>query len=1058
VALPLYLNQTNPKSIELIRFDLEGGLNETITISSSQVKRLQRDAEKAAHHVPSDALVLHLPVKKKGLYRLHKVIDETKLEVQGRTSEAMVVACPTARIKSSRPDRCRGDLSDLLIEVEGAPPLKVKYRKTVNGEDRDVSYQSIQPEDFVSPMARQHGVGPLVLYNEADLAYVQSYRISVPLNETLSQSGRWSYSIEKVTDALGNSVTYAIPDDNADRPRSKTSNLDSIMVHDRPMIALQGYDVQRPLRIAKNEVTSLPVRYGSTGKTNAADTKHVVRYLFTAYEKLLPNGEHNAEATIIEDVSIKNTHEKPTIYKPGLYTLLSVSTSYCEGEVLEPTSFLLVNPPEPNLSIVSEQISDKCAGSPIGLRIGLEFVGTPPFNIQYSIKRKDERHQQVNFANFDGSRGQLELKPEAAGHYTYTFNEIGDAVYKGQALKNLVLQQDVKPAVSAHFASASPKTRICIDESVSFKVQLQGEGPWTLEYEIAHGGKRSKQTIRDIQSETYTIKTAPLSNGGEYTLALASVTDKMGCKEKLQQDAKISVRLQKPKAAFGHIEGKRTVRTLEGKHVDIPLRLSGEAPWTIEYRRSDEPPDSVRTKKVSAANDFLGTRDPGKYEIIKVQDAVCPGSVDETANLFEVTWISRPQINVPESSLMKNNDGKYTRHEVCEGQEDAVDVFFTGRPPYDVKYQEHMKPEHGSKSLRNKQLNVPLQSAQIKMDTAQAGLYEYTFSELGDYNYDHDPKKHNALIIRQAVHPRPSAAFGKPGKAYSFCQGDVSSSSEDHIPVSLSGKPPFTLDVEVKNHLKASRGHTITFPNIETTTYDMRIPHDYLQPGNSALTLRRVRDANGCERTLDVASAPRVLISVHDPPSITSLEPDRMHYCVGDRITFALAGAAPFNVFYTFEGKAKKAAAQGSTFRRIAETAGNFTITGLQDAASACLGGKSAITKLIHDMPTVRVSKGRESRVDIHAGGEAEILFEFGGVPPFEFTFTRSENIDGKNGAYKGAGAVLETKTLESEGKTLRIKASEEGTYEVVAVRDRYCAFARPGAEGFKARQKFLQQ
>jgi nucleoporin POM152 len=37
-------------------------------------------------------------------------------------------------------------------------------------------------------------------------------------------------------------------------------------------------------------------------------------------------------------------------------------------------------------------------------------------------------------------------------------------------------------------------------------------------------------------------------------------------------------------------------------------------------------------------------------------------------------------------------------------------------------------------------------------------------------------------------------------------------------------------------------------------------------------------------------------------------------------------------------------------------------------------------------MPTVKISKGKTSVVDIHEGGDVEILFEFTGTPPFEFT------------------------------------------------------------------------
>lgn len=90
----------------------------------------------------------------------------------------------------------------------------------------------------------------------------------------------------------------------------------------------------------------------------------------------------------------------------------------------------------------------------------------------------------------------------------------------------------------------------------------------------------------------------------------------------------------------------------------------------------------------------------------------------------------------------------------------------------------------------------------------------------------------------------------------------------------------------------------------------------------------------------------------------------------------------------------------------------------------------------------MRVSKGHDTRVDIHEGGEAEILFEFEGSPPFEFTWTRSSLEDRRTGR---KAQVLETRTAVSEEHSLRIRASEEGAYEVVAVRDRWCGVSKVG-------------
>jgi nucleoporin POM152 len=179
-----------------------------------------------------------------------------------------------------------------------------------------------------------------------------------------------------------------------------------------------------------------------------------------------------------------------------------------------------------------------------------------------------------------------------------------------------------------------------------------------------------------------------------------------------------------------------------------------------------------------------------------------------------------------------------------------------------------------------------------------------------------------------------------------------------------------------------------------------------------------------------------------------------MDNCVGDRLNFALSGTAPFSVFYTFEGVERKATSQTTTFRRLAEKPGTFTITGVQDSASSCRSSTN-LEKRIHGMPSVRVSKGKDSYVDIHEGGEAEILFEFGGSPPFEFTYTRSSNTDkkGKN----SRGVVLDMRSEISDEHSMRIAAHEEGTYEVVAIKDRYCAYSRPGVKvGEKSGQKKL--
>jgi len=289
------------------------------------------------------------------------------------------------------------------------------------------------------------------------------------------------------------------------------------------------------------------------------------------------------------------------------------------------------------------------------------------------------------------------------------------------------------------------------------------------------------------------------------------------------------------------------------------------------------------------------------------------------------------------------------------------------------------------------------------------------------------------LVVQQKVHARPSANFVNAGKSYSYCKEEES--GDEVIPITLVGTLPFSLEVGIRHHATA-KPEIVTVPNIETRHYNFHIPHGVLALGTHTVTLRKVQDSNGCQRVTEF-DGPKVHVNVVDIPSIHPME-TRTDYCVGDRISYTLAGTPPFNVFYSFEGVDLKATASTTEFRRVAERPGNFTITAVSDKASTdSCRARTKISKIIHEMPSVRISKGIVSEVDIHEGGVADIFFEFSGTPPFEFTYTRSTN------AAKGKKpVVLDTKNDISHEYTKSIKASQEGTYEVISIRDQYCGFS----------------
>lgn len=1034
--LPIVINATNPIAMEIIRIDLETSANETLSISKSQIKQMHKDASRMLSYSDdiNEPKTLYFPVKKPGLYILAKVLDESNLEVsRKRLAHTVVVSCPKAAILPSPADLCSGELSNVELLVTGTPPLRVKYRKTVNKAAQDATFESIQPEDLVSPLMKQDRTA-LSIPNHVDVSWARTRDVKVPLSESLVIPGKWAYAIEEVSDGFGNTVQYTHRDQEQQNknPGAAPHLHQVINVHKRPSINLQGCSTQQPLKVAKGQPANLPLQFRSNNEGELAEAAHYVDYLFSPMDGTTTPGEHPV-ASIKKRAALKNPKQALLIKEPGLYTVTGISTDFCTGEVFEPASCLLQNPPEPQISITEEPLFDKCAGNPIGLRIDIDLVGTPPFDITWKSHKRGDRIHNTNVERGTGLRHQISIIPTQAGHYSYDFIEISDAVYKRVPIKNKALSQDVKPAASAKFASRE-LIATCIDEKAQFDVLLSGEAPFSVEWELVHGGKRVKHTQANITSRSTNLETGSLSDGGDYVLALVSVTDGMGCKEFLDDEARISVRHQKPKAAFGLIGGKRSTQTLEGATVALPLRLTGEYPWTLNYK---DPQGSEHTFRAADANDHIRVDSEGTYELTAVSDS-CPGVIDESAKTFEVSWVPRPEWRIASQDAMDKQGNTIVKRDVCEGDEDAVELLFKGAPPYQMSYTQSVKLDRGTASPREKDIRASVNVATIRMETSQAGNYEYKFTKMGDSNYEHSAKHFTPAIIRQKVHARPTAAFTDPGRTYGYCS--VESEGEEVIPVTLQGQPPFELEVEIK-HYGSVRPELVTYHDISSHSHTIRIPHSKLNLGKSAVSLRRVSDSRGCSRSLD-SSAPRVQISVHDAPTITPLEIQE-NYCVGDRINFGLSGVAPFNVFYTFEGASKKATiSSGNTFRRLAERPGTFVITGLQDSASNCRAS-TTIQKQIHGMPSVRVSKGKDAYVDIHEGGEAEILFEFGGTPPFEFTYTRSSNTE--KGGRKGV--VLDMKTLTSNEHSLRIHASEEGTYEVVAIKDAHCAYTKPGVK-----------
>ncbi|KAG5926133.1 hypothetical protein E4U42_003597 [Claviceps africana] len=1024
ISLPIYFNATVPAEMELIRTDLDTNKQETIKIPTREVQKFARAIRDQSSDPHAEGFNWQYVVKKPGVYRLGRVLDEYKLEVQRATKDTYVVPCPRARIRAAEStQRCIRDLSDLSLEVIGTPPLKIVYSRAVNGKNHDFRFQSLQPEGFTSPLIA--GTNVATVDGVEDFSWVRPAKVTVGLNESLTSPGEWEYSVEEVHDAFDNVVNYAKPGDDGDAAHAKGLT-QRFFVRQRPKIRMETCDLREPLKVAKGQAKELPVKFDLSGPID--QTSHEITWEFSPIDTLTKSGDHGDKSSF-HSHSAKNARDKALISQPGLYTLRSVSSGSCEGEVDEPSSCLLLNPLEPHLSIRSEDIPDKCAGNSIGLRVDLDLVGTQPFTVKYDII--SDGHVEHKSLVVPGLRSQLELIPKKAGHHKYVFKTISDAVYHGLPLSghDMVLEQEVKPAASARFIHARDVINACLDSAVEVNVALNGDPPFSLEWETVYDGKRKTERVSNLSENTFKIQTPRLIKGGEYILALSSVQDKRGCRSFLQDQIKISVRRQHPRGGFGLIEQQNHILAVEDTSLRLPLRLQGEAPWTLQYRNLNES-GTVHTKTATTANDHIVVKSRGVYEIIDVRDNHCQGAVDTQASTFRVDWFPRPEISLVETaSITKGKDG-FIKQDVCEGDIDGFEVNLKGSPPYHVSYEIRHKSAQGSTAKSPlKEFDAALSKASISMDTAKAGDYTYKFVELEDNLYSSD-KRFQPLVVQQRVNAKPAAVFSKPGQSFKYCVEQQD--HEDNIPIALTGVPPFYVEVEIK-HQSGSAPETYRIPSINLNSYSMPIPREHLRLGTQQLRIRRVRDAKGCQQKYEV-NAPTIQIQLFDAPSIYPLE-SRQDFCVGERIAYTLSGTPPFDITYDFNGR-WNAKSQTTNFRRVAEKPGDFTIVSVSDKASECRAAVN-LHKKIHPLPSVQISRGKQSRVDIHEGNEVDILFEFWGTPPFEFTYTRSTN------AKRGhRSVVLETRHDISYEHSKIIKASQEGTYEVVAIKDKFCSFS----------------
>jgi nucleoporin POM152 len=677
ISIPVRLNATEPIYIQLKRIGFDTLEESYLNFSKSDLRKLRIAPLSDVDLDGTDLTYISLPVDEPGLYRLNKVTDMSRLDVRPYPSDVLVASCPEAYFVGSEDQsqhRCIGDIDTPKLVVDGVPPLKVKYSRTVKGRESLFSVQSVQPDHFVSPLPQgsQTEAG-FVWTKGSSLDWATSRTVEVGLDTTVGVTGEWIYNVDAVEDSFGNSVNYTgIVNSRSSTKLQSSRNLSyGFTVHSRPEIRFTGCNSIDAVKLPQGRSVELPIYL----QGDVREGPYIATFERTPLEDM-PGAPQKFY------YEFQGRGERITVDEPGVYTLQNLTGRFCPGVVVESSSCLVYVPPQPTVDIAFHEIEDKCAG-PTGVRADLSLTGNPPFMVSYRILR-DGVALSTQTHEMKKSRDQIEFVPDTEGEYVYEFFTLSDDIYKGITLDGATYrkEQSIKVLAGASFAEKEYFRQCCSGDTVKLNVSLHGIPPLKLVYEVVSGNsKRVQYVASDIMGYHYQIETPPLASGGRFSISLVSVEDSRGCQTPLSdRDVVVEVRRQRPAAAFLPIDGRTSISVLEGRSVGLPLRLSGEPPWTVLYRYEGESVTQDLEAVIDKTNGHqLWIRGTGNYTLTGLKDAYCPGDITRQ-NTVEVSWIEKPSMSVvPTPSLSKVSENAFKRKDVCEGDEDAFEISLEGK-------------------------------------------------------------------------------------------------------------------------------------------------------------------------------------------------------------------------------------------------------------------------------------------------------------------------------------------------------------------------------------------
>jgi nucleoporin POM152 len=497
-------------------------------------------------------------------------------------------------------------------------------------------------------------------------------------------------------------------------------------------------------------------------------------------------------------------------------------------------------------------------------------------------------------------------------------------------------------------------------------------------------------------------------------VTLMHVEDANGCIKRLPAGTiAVDIDRRLPTARLGRTE---RVVLKEGETTEVPLRLTGRGPWSVVYSLDGARQPPV---KISQPTSELRFTAKGVYKLVSVEDEnKCGGEVD--AGEYIIDFKPRPGAALVESATIQRSGKAYRHTPMCAGEEDAVGVQFTGTAPFDISYlySGAAAREHTLKSA---------QSVGILHLPSEAGLHRYAFRSVRDANY---AKTGVDFSLHVQINARPTARISRPNRL-TLCRD---SPLNTDAKVRLTGAAPFSLTLGVRR--PASSDVVPYTVRVNSDEWALALPQEIAsEVGRYEVSVMSVSDASGCAFVFEDDAILSTSIEVVETARVVAVSHDE-DMCVGDTLDFLLQGKAPWVVEYEWDGKRYTVTSSAARFSRAAESEGLFAIrsVALKDRTGAAQCKRDvAIERRVHPLPSVRIDEG----VDQLREGDQPAVFavHFRGTPPFTFSYTRSELVNGRP-------RVVETQTVtDIWADSYSISSSAPGDYEVTSVADKFCRY-----------------